>query len=147
MSTQEIVIFEAGTTSEKKAEINVVPDAILEPNETYILLLFIRSATLNQLNLVLMNNSALVTILNDDSKLYLIWSPCVKYILMFTANLPCLYYIIVGVTVNLASQVESVVEGNDYVASIRVEPTDLMTSFNVIVETYSCGGCIGANRK
>ena len=65
---------------------------------------------------------------------------------MFTATLLYLYYIIVGVTVSLRSQVESVVEGNGYVASINVEPTDLMTSFNVTVETYSCGGCIGANR-
>ena len=78
VSTQEMVIFEAGTTSEKKAEITVVPDTVLELNETYILLLFIRSGTLNQLNLVLMDNTALVTIVNDDSKLYLIWSPCVN---------------------------------------------------------------------
>ena len=72
MSTQETVIFEAGTTSERKAEITVVPDTVLEPNETYTLILFIRSATLNRLNLMLMNNRALVTIVNDDSKLYLV---------------------------------------------------------------------------
>ena len=67
-----MVIFEAGTTSERKAEITVVPDGVLEPNETYILILFIRSATLNRLNLMLINNIALVTIVNDDSKLYLV---------------------------------------------------------------------------
>ena len=63
---------------------------------------------------------------------------------MFTAMLLC--YIIVDVTVSLRSQVKSVIEGNDYVANIGFEPTDLMTSFEVIVETYSCGGSTGANR-
>ena len=63
---------------------------------------------------------------------------------MFTVMLLC--YIIAGVTVSLRSQVKSVIEGNDYVANIGIEPTDLMTSFDVIVETYSCGGSIEANR-
>ena len=51
------------------------------------------------------------------------------------------------VIVNLQSQVSAVTEGDTYVVNVSVEPTTLMASFDVIVQTYSCGGCNGANCK
>ena len=49
--------------------------------------------------------------------------------------------------VNLQSQVSAITEGDTYLVNVNVEPTTLMASFDVIVQTYSCGGCNGANRK
>ena len=58
------------------------------------------------------------------------------------------YYMhLIGVTVNLQSGVSAVIEGSEYVATITVEPTNLEAIVDVIVETYTCGGCNGANRK
>ena len=51
------------------------------------------------------------------------------------------------VTVNLQSQISTVTEGSTYVFNVNVEPTTLMASFDVLVQTYFCGGCNGANRK
>ena len=51
------------------------------------------------------------------------------------------------VTVMFQSQVNAVTEGNSYVVHIGVEPTSLMASFDVIVQTYSCGGYSTATRK
>ena len=67
-TTQNTVNFEAGSTSERKSEITVVPDDDFETNEAYIVTLFIRRSVLNRLNLTFMNSEALVTIENDDSK-------------------------------------------------------------------------------
>ena len=67
-TTQNTVNFEAGSTSERKSEIIVVPDDDFETNEAYIITLFIRHSVLNRLNLTFMNSEALVTIENDDSK-------------------------------------------------------------------------------
>ena len=58
-----------------------------------------------------------------------------------------MYVCITDVTVNLKSQVNAVTEGNSSVANVSVEPTSLMANFVVIVQTYFCGGCSGANRK
>ena len=51
------------------------------------------------------------------------------------------------VIVSLLSQVSAVAEGNDYTVNVSVEPTTLLANFDVIVQTYPCGGCNGANRK
>lgn len=62
----------------------------------------------------------------------------------------CVHAFLTDVTVNLQSQVSAVTEGTNYTANINVinvEPTTLMTTVDVIVQTYSCGGCKGANRK
>ena len=63
----------------------------------------------------------------------------------FTHQLYITYY--TDVMVMFQSQVNAVTEGNSYVAHISVEPTSLMASFDVIVQTYSCGGYSTATRK
>ena len=63
----------------------------------------------------------------------------------FTHQLCITYY--TDVTVTFHSQVNAVTEGNSYVVHIGVEPTTLMASFDVIVQTYSCGGYSTATRK
>lgn len=67
-TAQNTIAFEAGSTSEGKAEITIVPDDDFETNETYILTLFIRRSVLTRLNLAIVNGETLVTIDNDDSK-------------------------------------------------------------------------------
>ena len=57
----------------------------------------------------------------------------------------CMYF--TDVTVNLQSNFSAVTEGNSYVVNVSVEPTTLMERFDVIVQTYFCGGCNGANCK
>ena len=78
-TAQNTVNFEAGSTSEKKSEITVVPDDDFETNETYIVTLFIRRSVLNRLNLMLMNSEALVAIENDDSKTKVYSLACMAY--------------------------------------------------------------------
>jgi len=51
------------------------------------------------------------------------------------------------VVIYLKSAVSAVTEGSNYAVNITVEPTTLMASFDVILQTYSCGGCTAANCK
>lgn len=116
-----------------------MPDVDFETDETYILTLFIRRSTINRLNLMIMNGEALITILDDDSESH------TYYCLLHLLKHVCMYF--TDVIVNLQSQISAVTEGSSYVVNVSVEPTTIMASFNVIVQTYFCGGCNGANRK
>ena len=69
------------------------------------------------------------------------------YVCMYVFSLFNSDSVSAGVTVNLQPQVSAVAEGGTYVANITVEPTTLMATFDVIVQTYFCDGCNGANRK
>ena len=84
VTAQNTVNFKAGSTSERKVEIIVVPDDDFEANETYILTLVIRRSVLTRLNLVLMNSETLVTIENDDSKCTKVYSCVCMYICIHT---------------------------------------------------------------
>ena len=65
----EMVMFEAGSTSETIVELSVVPDDVFETNETYVLTLFVPRNVRGRQNLILMDTVPVVTIVNDDSKL------------------------------------------------------------------------------
>lgn len=134
----------------------MIPDALFEANERYELFLFTRIIGRN-IVVTLMNSEALVTIVNDDSKschyicsfLLALLVLCVQsFLLMFTLFILCIYF--TDVTVNLKSEVSAVLEGEHYVANVSVEPTTLLgrkTTFDVIVQTYTCGGYIAADCK
>lgn len=68
--------FVAGPTSEMTVELSVLPDSIFETNETYVLTLFVPRSDREQNNLELLDTKPVVTIINDDSKLY---SVCVLH--------------------------------------------------------------------
>ena len=80
-------MFEAGSTTEMTVELRVEPDDIFETNETYILTIFVPGSVRRGQNLELLNTFPVVTIVNDDSKLY---SVCILhhiYIYIFTFSL------------------------------------------------------------
>ena len=76
-TTPRIVVFEAGSTSEMTVELRVEPDDIFETNETYRLTLFVLGSVRRAQNLTLLDTVPVVTIVNDDSKLY---SVCVLHL-------------------------------------------------------------------
>ena len=51
-------------------ELRVEPDDVFEANETFVLTLFVPISIRRRQNLVLMDERPVVTIVNDDSKLY-----------------------------------------------------------------------------
>jgi len=53
----------------------------------------------------------------------------------------------VVVVVNLEGGSPDTTEGSSYTAFVSAEPTNLMTNFDVLVETYMCGECLAATRK
>lgn len=68
-------MFEAGSTSEMTVELRVEPDDIFETNETYVLTLFVPRSIRERQNLELLDSEPVVTIVNDDSKLYSVCVP------------------------------------------------------------------------
>lgn len=48
---------------------------------------------------------------------------------------------------NLRAGFGDATEGSDFSVFVSVEPTNLMTSFDVIIETYVCGDLLAATRK
>ena len=63
-------MFEAGSTSEMTVELRVVPDGVFETNETYVLTLFVPRSVRQRQSLIIPNDVPVITIINDDSKLY-----------------------------------------------------------------------------
>ena len=69
-TTPGTITFEAGSTSERSAELTVVPDDVFETNETFVLNLFVPGTIRRRQNLLVTLERPVVTIVNDDSKFY-----------------------------------------------------------------------------
>ena len=82
-STPGTVMFEAGSTSEMTVELRVEPDDIFEANETYCLTLFVIGSIRRAQNLTLLDTVSVVTIVNDDSKLYSVVYSIYRYMYIY----------------------------------------------------------------
>ena len=66
-------MFEAGSTSEMTVKLRVVPDGVFETNETYVLTLFVPRSVRQRQSLMIPEDVPVITIINDDSKLYILF--------------------------------------------------------------------------
>ena len=135
-SVQQVVSLTPQSASVQEVEVPVIPDDVFEANETFVLFFNVRSSIRRRIGIEF-SNEAQVTILNDDGELFMIKQCCVL--------IYCMLFVVV--VVNLEGGSPDATEGSNYTAFVSAEPTNLMTSFDVIVETYMCGECLAATRK